>query len=76
MVIEKEFLHKEKPGSKVYLGNNNVLLLEFQEDLTSIYQVKHDQTTSFIADISKFNNMWCPKYFSPDFTRQLKFETS
>ena len=50
VVIDKEFYHNYRPGSKLYLGQKNDVLLEFTEEIISVYQVKHDKTTLFICD--------------------------
>jgi len=72
--IEKEFYHEPKSGSKLYISITNDILLEFNEDDVSVYQIKNNKTVIFIDDIKNFYRTDCPKYWSRDFKTYLNFQ--
>ena len=37
VIVQKEFYHNYKPGSKVFLSSSNDILLEFHEEMIQIY---------------------------------------
>ena len=51
VIVLKEFHHKYKPGSKLYLSSTNDILLEFTADVINIHRIMNDSSTSYIDEI-------------------------
>ena len=72
--MEKEFQHTKKPGSSLFLGSTNDVLLEFHGEWISVYQIRNDSNTKFVQEIKRENNISVPIYFTPDFRKFLLIE--
>jgi hypothetical protein len=74
VVLEKEFYHDYKPGSKLFVGSSNDVVLEFYQDFIDIYQIRNDNNTQFVQNIKRMCDVDVPCYFSSDFKRYIGFE--
>lgn len=48
VVVEKEFQHNKQPGSSLFLGSTNDVLLEFHGEWIGVYQIRNDSNTKFV----------------------------
>lgn len=76
VIVEKEFRHKYKPGSTLFVSADNELLLEYNFEYISIYTISNDQKTHFLDDLKRPPSLYCPTNFSPDFSMVIQFEFS
>ena len=44
----REFYHNYKPGSKIFVGSQNDLVLEFTEEYINIHHIRRDGNTEFV----------------------------
>lgn len=73
VIVEKEFYHNFKPGSQVYLGSSNEILLEFFEETIQIYHVRDNGYSDRLHEIPRMSNLTVPAYFNKDFKKYMLF---
>jgi len=73
VIVEREFEHKYKARSKLYVSEGNDLLLEFTKDLINIHTVRATKQTVFLSEFKRPLGLDVPQYFTPDFYKCLQF---
>jgi hypothetical protein len=50
VIVEREFFHKYKPGSRVFLSSTNDVLLEFHQDTFQIYNIRDNNYSERVKE--------------------------
>jgi hypothetical protein len=73
VIVEREFFHNYKPGSRVFLSSTNDILLEFHQETIQIYNIRDNNYSERVDEAKKPSHLGVPVYFTQDFKRYMAF---